>query len=477
MPDYDVIVIGAGTGGLTVAKLTAGAGKRVLVVERGEPGGDCLWTGCVPTKAIIECARRLHEARNSSSFGVLDNGVGFDFQAVRRHVAASQKQAGRIDSASTIAKAGIELRRGLAAFVDAHTVSVDGATVTASTIVIATGGEPVVPPIPGLRECNPDTNVQLVAWETLPQSLAIIGGGPIGVEFGQALGRLGVTVTVIEAADRILEREEPAASELITSILRREGVDVRTGTKVANVRRDDGMNALTLAAKDGKNSTISAERVLVATGRKAEVEDLHLERAGVAFSNQGVTVDETLRSSQSNIFAVGDVTGGYHFTHVAEAQGRLVANILTAGRVSRRFQKWSDRIVPRVTYTDPEVASVGFTVEQARASRRNVRSWDVPFADIDRAIVMGRTEGYVKLVTARGWQRWVPGLSGLAGDEIVGASIVGPHAGDLLMPIVNTMRMRLPIGMLAWNMQAYPTLALGVRQAAGLPFDRPVPPA
>jgi pyruvate/2-oxoglutarate dehydrogenase complex dihydrolipoamide dehydrogenase (E3) component len=471
MPDYELVVIGAGTGGLTVAKLTAAAGKRVLLIERGEPGGDCLWTGCVPTKAIIECARRLHEARHSSAFGVIDNGVTFDFQAVRRHVASSQAQAGRVDSAVTIAAHGIELRQGCASFVDPFTVEVSGSRVTGEAIVIATGGEPALPPIPGLRESDPDTNVQLVSWETLPRSLAIIGGGPIGIEFAQALTRLGVSVTVIEAAERILEREEASASALITGILEREGVVVRRGMKVSRVESDGQLKSLSMVSGGGNESTVEAERILVATGRNPELGDLALDRAGVLFTARGITVDQALRTSQPHIFAVGDVNGGYQFTHVAEAQGRLVANILKAGRLGRRFQKWSDRVVPRVTYTDPEVASVGLNEEQARHTHRNVRTWEVPLTEVDRAIVTGRTEGHVKIITARGWQRWFPGLASLAGDEIVGASIVGPHAGDLLMPIVNAMRMRLPIGMVAWNMQAYPTLALGVRQAAGLPFS------
>lgn len=471
MPEFDLVVIGAGTAGLTVAKLSAKAGKRVLLVERGEPGGDCLWTGCVPTKAIIECARRLHEARHSETFGVSAAAVRFDFQAVRRHIADAQARAGAIDSPSTISSHGIELRRGTAAFVDPLTVSIDGSSVTARNFVIATGGEPAVPPIPGLREAAPDTNVELVAWETLPHSLAIIGGGPIGVEFAQALARLGVEVTVIEAADRLLDREEPAAAALISAILQREGVVIRCGAKVTNVESGGALKTISFATADGRGSSMSAERILVATGRRPELGDLKLENANVATTAQGVTVDAMLRTSQPHIFAIGDVAGGYQFTHVAEAQGRLVANILKAGRIGRRFQKWNDRVVPRVTYTDPEVASVGLTEAQARARLTRVRTWEVPLAEVDRAIVMGRSDGYIKIVTARGWQRWVPGLSRLAGDEVVGASIVAPHGGDLLMPIVNTMRMRLPIGLLAWNMQAYPTLSLGVRQAAGLPFS------
>lgn len=471
MTKFDLVVIGAGTAGITVAKLSARAGKRVLLVERGEPGGDCLWTGCVPTKAIIECARRVHEARHGQAYGLSAADVRFDFQAIRRHVAESQAQAGEVDSPTALRSHGIELRHGTASFVDPYTVSIDGSLVTARNFAIATGTEPMIPPISGLRESNPDTNVELVEWETLPRSLAIIGGGPIGVEFAQALARLDVEVTLIEAADRILEREEPAAAQLMTAILQREGVAIRCAAKVTNVASAGALKTISFEAADGRSSSVSAERILVATGRRPELAALNLENAGVATVDGRIPVDAMLRTSQPHIFAIGDVSGGYQFTHVAEAQGRLVANILKAGRLGRRFQKWNDRVVPRVTYTDPEVASVGRTEAQAREERRGIRTWEVPLAEVDRAIVMGRTEGYIKIVTAKGWQRWVPGLASVAGDEIVGASIVAPHGGELLMPIVNAMRMRLPIGLLAWNMQAYPTLSLGVRQAAGLPFS------
>lgn len=475
MPEYDLVVIGAGTGGLTAAKLFARSGKRVLLMERDRPGGDCLWSGCVPTKALIECARRLHEARNSAKFGVIDGGVSFDFQEVRRHIAASQAAAGRIDSPEAIAAAAVELRTGNATFLNAHTVEVDGQRISGASFVIATGSEASIPPIPGLLESNPDTNSELLEWESLPASLAIIGGGPIGLEFGQALNRLGVEVTIIESADRIAEKEEPKASEVLAAVLEGEGVRIITGAKIENVVRAGARSVLRVRRRGGTaaDEEISAQRVLVATGRTARIEGLGLERAGVRIENGHIIVDSVQRTSQPHIFAVGDVAaGGYKFTHVAEAQGRLVSNYLTAGRIGRRFQRWSDRVVPRVTYTDPEVASIGISSAEARKTLSRVKEWHLPLSEVDRAIVIGRTEGFIRIVTARGWMRWTPGLARLAGDEIVGATIVAPHAGELLMPIANAMRLRLPIGLLALQMQAYPTLSLGVRQAAGLPFER-----
>lgn len=469
---YDLIVIGAGTGGLTAARLVARSGKRVALVERDRPGGDCLWTGCVPTKSLIHAAKLLHDARTGGRFGVTAPDVRLDFDAVRRHLARVQDTAGRVDSPDAIASWGVELVRGEAHFVDPHSVDAGGRRLQGRSFVIATGSRPSIPPIHGLKEAGFDTNVELLDWETLPRSLGILGGGPIGVEFAQLMCRLGVQVTLIERLPRVLEREEPEAAALVESVLRREGVDVVTGATVSSVGRR-GDDRLIELERAGQARAVSCERLLVATGRAPVFESLGLEAAGVRASSRGVQVDAHLRTSQPHIFAVGDVNGSLQFTHVAEDQARAVArSFRDAGGQFRKPAKWNSRVVPGVTFTDPEVASVGLTEEQARRRCKGVRVWRVPLADVDRAITMGETEGFLKLVTARGWQSRIPGLAKRVGDEIVGACFVGPNAGDLLMPVVMAMRARLPVGMVAWNMQAYPTLALGVRQVAGLPFER-----
>ncbi len=470
MSDYDLIAIGAGTGGLTVTKLVARQGKRVALIERDRPGGDCLWTGCVPTKSLIHSAKLLYHARHGERFGVIAPDARLDFAAVRRHVRAAQEEAGKIDSPDAIAANKVRLIAGEAKFLDPHTIEVAGGRLSAETFVIATGGEPVAPPIPGLAEAGFDTNVEAVAWESLPESLCIIGGGPIGIEFGQMMNRFGVRTTVLQGANRILERDDPEASAVMADLLRSEGLTIHTGVKVLRV--EGGMDGKRVVFEaGGREQTIDCERVLVAAGRKPEVESLNLPAAGVRTNERGIVVDESLRSSQPHIFAVGDVAGGYQFTHVAEAQARLVANVLKSGRFSKRFQKWSDRVVPRVTYTDPEVASVGLTEELARKERKDVQVWRLPLTEVDRAITMGQTEGFFKVITAKGWQSKLR-ISGLLGDEIVGACLVGPNAGELLMPLCIAMKARLPIGLVAWNMQAYPTMSLGLRQVTGMQFDR-----
>ena len=472
MADYDLIAIGGGTGGLTVTKLVARRGKKVAMIERYRPGGDCLFTGCVPTKALIHAAKLIHHARNGERFGVVAKDVQLDFAAVRRHVAEAQEAAGKVESPEAIAANKVELITGEARFIDAHTIEVGGRRLTAEYFVIATGGEPAVPPIPGLAEAGFDTNVQAVAWETLPASLGVIGGGPIGTEFSQLMSRFGVKVTVLQAADRILERDDREASALMRVLLEREGLEIHTSATVTRVE-GDGRGKRVFFERDGREASFECERLLVAAGRKPEVGALNLTAAGVEANARGVVVDEGMRSSQKHIYAVGDVAGGYQFTHVAEAQGRLVANLINKpGRIARRFQKWSDRVVPRVTYTDPEIASVGLTEEQAMAQLKGVTVLRLPLSEVDRAITMGATDGFLKVITARGWQHRIPGLAAALGDEIVGACLVAPNAGELLMPLVVAMKARLPIGLVAWNMQAYPTMALGVRQVTGLPFDK-----
>ena len=453
-----------------MTRLVARSGKKAALIERFRPGGDCLFTGCVPTKSLIHAAKVFYHAKHGAQFGVIAHDLRLDYAAVRRHVAAAQEQAGMVESPAAIAKNGVALITGEARFLDPHTIEVGGRKLSAGTFVIATGGEPAVPDVPGLRAAGFDTNVDLVAWESLPKSLCVIGGGPIGIEFAQMMNRFGVEVTVLQSAGRVLERDDPAASDVVAAVLRREGVTVHTAVRILQVEANGEAKAVVFEA-DGRQERTECERILVAVGRKPELASLNLAAAGVATNARGVVVDDAMRSSAKHIFAVGDVAGGYQFTHVAEAQARLVANLINKpGFFARRFQKWSDRVVPRVTYTDPEVASVGLTESQAREQRKGVRAYTLPLHEIDRAVTMGATDGFFKVVTAKGWQSKV-GLASALGDEIVGACLVGPNAGDCLMPLVVAMKARLPVGIVAWNMQAYPTMALGVRQVAGKPFD------
>jgi pyruvate/2-oxoglutarate dehydrogenase complex dihydrolipoamide dehydrogenase (E3) component len=465
---YDFVAIGGGTAGMTATRLLARRGQRVALVERDRPGGDCLWTGCIPTKALLQVAQLAHQARQAGAQGVRTGPIEVDFDAVRRYVKEAQARAGEVDTPDALRRDGVELLQGEARFVDPNTLEVAGRQVSASHLLIATGSTPVIPSIEGAGPESVDTNVDAVAWTSLPQSVAIIGGGPIGLEFGQALVRLGVEVSILEASDRILSREEPAASELIKNVLESEGARVLTGVTVGKIRAERDGHVVVFQV-GGRESLIRSERVLVATGRKPEIEGLNLDAAGIRAGKRGIVVDSRLRTSQKHIFAAGDALGGPKFTHVAEAQGRFVAGVVAG----RRFQKWNGRVIPRVTFTDPEVASVGLHEERVpRRYQGSLQVLNLPLTKVDRAITMDRTEGFLKVLVAPGWTRYVPRLRSLVGGEIVGATLVAPNAGDLLMPLVMAMRAHLPLGLVAWNMQAYPTMALGVRQVAGEPFER-----
>ena len=465
---FDFIAIGGGTAGLTAARLLARDGKRVAVVERDRPGGDCLWTGCVPTKSLLYAAKLAQDARTAGRFGVNVTGVSVDYAAVRAHIAAAQQQAGEVDSAEALRRDRIELVRGAARFLDPHALQVGEERYESAHLLIATGSRAVIPPIEGAAGAGLSTNVEALDWPDLPASLAIVGGGPIGIEFAQGMVRLGVSVTVLESSERLLDREDPQASAVIRGILEGEGVEVVTGVTVTRIEANPRGKTVSFESKDGSR-VIECERLLVAAGRRPQLDSLGLEAAGVKFSDRGLVVDGQLRTSQPHIFGAGDVVGGPQFTHVAEAQSRLVANVIRG----RRFQKWNERVVPRVTYTDPEVASVGLSQKEATGRfGRALQVLELPLSSVDRAITSGQTEGFFKVFSAPGWTRFVPKLGSVVGGEIVGASLVAPNAGDLLMPLVVAMRAHLPYGLVAWNMQAYPTLALGLRQVLGEPLDR-----
>ena len=467
--DYDLIAIGAGTAGLTVTRLVAGSGKRVAMVEADRPGGDCLWTGCVPTKALLQSAKAFWDAKHAGRFGVVAGDVRLDFAAVRRHLLASQEAAGRVETEEAIAANGVELLRGRARFIDDHTLDIDGKKVTGARIAIATGSEPTIPPIPGLAEAGPETNVEALSWEELPKSLCIIGGGAIGLEFAQMMNRFGVVTTLVEGLPRIMAAGEPAASAVIADTLRGEGVTLYEGSSVTRVERTGSRKRVHFDL-NGEEHVVECERILVATGRRPRVEGLGLDAAEVEYSVKGIPVDKKLRTSKKHIYALGDVNGGPQFTHVADDQARQAA----AGINGSQMAAWDDRVVPRVIFTDPEVATVGLTEQEARTRHgKRVKVFEVALEDVDRAITMGVKDGFFKVITARGgWNRFIPGAKKLMGDPIVGATLVAPGAGELLAPISMAMKAYLPIGLAAWPEAPYPTLALGLRQALGRQFDR-----
>lgn len=454
MRHYDLIAIGGGTAGLVVTAGAAGVGARTALVERDRMGGDCLWTGCVPSKALIACARSAHVARSASRMGV-DAEPRVDFARAMQWVHSARERIAPNDSPERFRSLGVDVIQGDARLLGGRRILVAGETISARNIVIATGSRPAVPGIPGLADSGYQTSETIFEIEQLPAELTILGAGAIGLELGQAFARLGSTVRIVEAGDSPLSREDAEVVGLLTEELRREGIEILLGTKAVAVRREGARIVTECDTGNSTRRSLGSDALLVATGRQARTDGIGLEAAGVEFTADGITVDDRLRTTARGIWAAGDVTGGPPFTHVADQQARLVVRNALFPLTSRIDY----RAVPWVTFTDPELARIGLTEREAvERHGSGVRVWRKPFADFDRAITDGETAGLVKIVTdARG--------------RILGAHILGAGAGSMIAEIALAMRHDIPIRALGALVHAYPTRPDAIRQAA-LGFDK-----
>ncbi|MBA3310669.1 MAG: FAD-dependent oxidoreductase [Nocardioidaceae bacterium] len=429
--DYDLIVLGGGAAGLGAARAAVARGARTLLVSDGEPGGDCTFTGCVPSKTLIESAR---------------SDTPYDVAARRiREVVA---QIAATEDAPALRSEGIDVDLGRARFVGSGRVVVDGATYAARRFVIATGSTPAVPPIPGLAESPYLTNETVFDEPALPGSLVVLGGGAIGCELAQAFRRLGSEVTLIEAADRLLPQEEPEASQVVAEVFGREGIDVRMSTSVVKVGP-----GLRLSLSGG--SVVAAERLLVTVGREPCTADLGLDAAGVGVDERGcVRTDRHLATTARGIYAAGDVAGRLQLTHAAFAMGRLAA----ANALGRVPSTYREDAIPWVTFTDPEVARVGISEADAPSESRVA---ELPMTAVDRALTADATDGFVKLIAGR---RRVVGAMG--GGKVLGATIVAARAGELIHEPALAMATGMFTGRLAATTHAYPTWSSAVQLAA-----------
>jgi len=443
----DLCVIGAGAGGLSVAASAALMGVPVVLIERGAMGGDCLNHGCVPSKALIAAAETAERARHAGRFGVHLSPPSIDRAGVNAHIRAVIDAIKPVDSQERYRALGATVITGEARFIDARTVQVGDTTVKARRFVIATGSRPVVPPIPGLADAGCLTNETVFDLDVIPPRLVILGGGPIGIELAQAHRRLGAEVTVIEAAS-ILAREDAEAVLAVRTALMRDGVQVIEGATVTRVSGAPGALALDLSG-EGVPSIVQASHILVAAGRRPDFTGLGLEAAGIVHDARGITVDAAMRTSNARVFAIGDCAGGPQFTHSAGHQAGLVIR-KALFRLPVRFEA---RAIPRVTFTDPEIAVAGWTEREARDAGLAVTLYRWPFAENDRARATGHTEGFVKALVDRK-------------SRIVGVTIVGAHAGELLAPWLLAMRQRLKISAMVDLVLPYPTLSEASRRAA-----------
>ncbi|NNE72274.1 MAG: FAD-dependent oxidoreductase [Acidimicrobiales bacterium] len=437
MRNYDLVAIGGGAGGLSAVRTAQWAGKKAALITDGPPGGDCTFTGCVPSKALISAA-----------------GQGLTFSDAMARVQHSIADIAEAESIDALRKTGIDVFEGRGTLDGPNQVRVGSEIVPAKKIVLATGGAPFVPPIPGLEAVPFLTNETVFDLRIAPTSLAILGGGAIGCELAQAMARLGVKVTLFEALDRLLAREEPEASKVVGAALTASGVDVRVGQRVERVSQAaDGSVVLTTA----DNEATSVARLLVAVGREPHTTGLALEAAGVDLDDRGyIAVDEHLRTSAAGIYAVGDVTGELPFTHAADEMGRLAAGHALGKGLRGPFRtSW----IPWCTFTDPEVARIGVT--EAEAVAMGGRVAELPMAEMNRAIVDGRTEGYLKLIA--GPKRLTRRLGG---GEIIGATIVAPRAGEMINELALAMRTKMFTARLAMTVHAYPTWSIAIQKAA-----------
>ncbi|MFN4260306.1 MAG: mercuric reductase [Gemmataceae bacterium] len=446
---YHLVVLGAGTAGLVTAAGAAGLGARVALIERELMGGDCLNVGCVPSKALLRAGRAVAHVRGGDMFGVrLGNGVHVDFPAVMERMRRLRASISPHDSAARFRALGVDVFLGAGRFTSPETIEVAGQTLRFARAVIATGGRALVPPIPGLDRIDYLTNANVFSLTELPRRLVVIGGGAIGCELAQAFARFGSHVTIVELLPRILAIEEPEASALVTQSLERDGVTIMVHTKAVRFAKDNGETIIEVE-RNGERSELHADAVLLSIGRVPNVEELNLEAAQVRFDKkQGVVVNDYLRTSNPRIFAAGDICSRYKFTHAADALARIVIQ----NALIFPTAKASALTIPWCTYTEPEVAHVGLYEQEARDKGIKIRTFTQPLNQVDRAILDGETEGYVKV------------LIGNRGDKILGATVVAAHAGDLIAELTLAMVNRIGLSKIARVIHPYPTQAEAIKK-------------
>lgn len=445
--DVDICVIGAGSGGLSVAAAAAAFGERVVLIEKGKMGGDCLNYGCVPSKAMIAAAHRAHDMRTAAPFGIATAEPQVDWAAVNDHVQGVIAAIAPNDSVERFEGLGVKVIQAAGKFIDRETVAAGEYRIKARRFVIATGSSPMVPPIPGLAETPYFTNETVFENREPIGHLIVVGGGPIGIELAQAHLRLGAKVTVLDGL-KALGKDDPEMTAVVLDQLRQEGLVIREGAKVARVDGKAGAIRVTVGEGDAAE-VIEGTHLLVATGRRPNTSELGLEAAGIKFERSGITVSPGLVTSNKNVFAIGDVTGGLQFTHVANYHAGIVIR-----RVLFRLPaKVDTSVVPWVTYTDPELAHVGLTEAQAREQKKDVSVLRWPYHENDRAQAERATTGHVKVVVAKN-------------GTILGASIVGARAGELIQMWSLAISQKMKIKAMTGFISPYPTLSEVNKRAA-----------
>ena len=454
--DYDIGIIGGGAAGLTVASGAAQLGAKTLLIEKAPAlGGDCLHYGCVPSKTLIRSAHVYHDMKHADRFGLPKVALPpVDFSRIAKRIQDVIAVIQKHDSEERFCKLGAKVAFGSVFFKNDRTVDLDGRSITAKNWVIATGSSAAVPPIPGLKEIGYITNREIFSLDRLPGSMIVLGAGPIGIEIAQAFNRLGSSVTVVDMAGQILTKEDADMADAVQAVMEAEGVKFYLGAAVERASATGEKKSVTLRLGDGASITLAAEAVLVAMGRAVNVKDLWLDAAGVAFDRTGITVDARLRTSQKHIFAAGDVSGGFQFTHAAGYEGGIVVSNAVFHLPRKVNYTW----LPWCTYTDPELASIGRNERAATDAGIDYSVWTEAFQDNDRGLAEGQTEGRIKLILDKK-------------EKPLGVQILGPRAGDLIAEWVAALNGGVKLSTIASAIHPYPTLGEISKRVTGSVFS------
>jgi len=447
--DYDLIVIGGGAAGFVASKIARGFGKSVAIIEKGKLGGECTNYGCIPSKSLIRVGRAIHELKNLDKLGLkLDTPSSFNTENVMSHVRSIVQKVYNTHLPESFKGLGIDVHFGSPQFLDNHRIKVGEKILSADKLIISTGSSPFIPPIDGIDEVPYLTNNNIFSLDRLPCSLIVLGGGPIGIELASAFNRLNVEVTVVEMLERILFREDKELVEMLAERLQSEGLKILTSTKAVKVSNTNGKINLSVEGKEGERRGIEAEGILVAVGRKPNIEGLNLEKAGISYTNKGIVVNDRLQTLADNIYACGDVVGPYQFSHMAEYQG-----IIACSNAFLPIKKGVDyRDVIWCTFTDPELAHAGFTEEEAREVYGDkVRIYRYEYSKIDRARTDIEEFGMSKIILDNK-------------GKVLGAHILGTHASEIIHEVQLAKHFNIPFGRLWEAIHIYPSYSDVIRQ-------------